>query len=136
MFQNEEFNDINENHVGIDENSLTSTIATDAGYWPDNKGSSSSSTNGNSSDDMKSFKSLELKNGENYQVWIDYADSWMNVTMAPVGMKRPSRPLLNVSINLSSIFVRRCMLGLQQQQEDLLRVTKFLLGALVIRIFH
>ncbi|KAA8519791.1 hypothetical protein F0562_014119 [Nyssa sinensis] len=91
VFQNEEFGDINANHVGINLNSLTSEEAQAAGYWPDNQ----------RNNDEKSFKELKLNSGKNYQVWIDYADFHINVTMAPVGMKRPRKPLLNVPINLS-----------------------------------
>ncbi|XP_021639985.2 L-type lectin-domain containing receptor kinase VII.1-like [Hevea brasiliensis] len=103
VFANQEFNDTKSNHVGIDLNSLTSKFAEEAGYWPDNKKSSSA--------DRSSFKKLKLNNGENYQVWIDYADSLINITMAPVGMKRPTRPLLNVSINLSDVFEEEMYVG-------------------------
>ncbi|CAK9175578.1 unnamed protein product [Ilex paraguariensis] len=96
VFDNQEFRDLNDNHVGIDVNSLTSTSAYEAGYWPDNR---------------NSFKKLKLNNGKNYQVWIDYADFHLNVTMAPVGMRRPSRPLLNVSLNLSQVFEDEMYVG-------------------------
>ncbi|KAL3576997.1 hypothetical protein D5086_022280 [Populus alba] len=60
VFANEEFSDMNDNHVGIDVNSLTSIEAADAGYWPDN---SRSSSNGNTSDeDSNSFKEQDLNN--------------------------------------------------------------------------
>ncbi|KAK2968479.1 hypothetical protein RJ640_030090 [Escallonia rubra] len=100
VFENQEFNDMNANHVGIDLNSLTSVTARDAGYWPDG-----------SSEDEKSFKKLMLNSGRNYQVWIDYEDSRINVTMAPVGTKRPIRPLLNVSLNLSQVFEDEMFVG-------------------------
>jgi hypothetical protein len=74
---------------------LESNASHDAGYWPNNS---------NDADDDKSFKELKLNSGENYQVWIDYSDSLINVTMAPAGMKRPLTPLLNVSIYLSEVF--------------------------------
>ncbi|KAK8575238.1 hypothetical protein V6N12_062914 [Hibiscus sabdariffa] len=97
VFANQEFDDIDDNHVGIDINSLKSTSSHAAGYWPDNK-----------NDD---FEELKLNNGKNYQVWIDYADSVINVTMAPVGVKRPNRPLLNVSLNLSDVFEDEMYVG-------------------------
>ncbi|KAI5570662.1 hypothetical protein BDE02_11G044000 [Populus trichocarpa] len=109
VFANEEFSDMNDNHVGIDVNTLTSIKAADAGYWPDN---SRSSSNENTSDeDSNSFKEQDLNNGKNYQVWIDYEDSIINVTMAPAGMKRPTRPLLNVSLNLSDVFEDEMYVG-------------------------
>ncbi|CAI9087439.1 OLC1v1021507C1 [Oldenlandia corymbosa var. corymbosa] len=89
VFRNEEFKDISDSHVGIDINSLVSDFAHDAGYWPD---------------DGQPFKTVKMNNGKTYQVWIDYADSRINVTMAPTGMKRPKRPLLNATVNLSQVF--------------------------------
>jgi len=125
VFSNQEFNDMNANHVGLDVNSLTSIAAADAGYWPDN--SRSSSGNGNSSDDdRKSFKEQKLNNGKNYQVWIDYADSLINVTMAPAGMKRPSRPLLNVSLNLSEVFEDEMYVGFTASTGQLVQSHKIL----------
>ncbi|KAK6268761.1 hypothetical protein QUC31_012921 [Theobroma cacao] len=109
VFANQEFNDIDDNHAGIDRNSLTSIISHTAGYWPDNIKSSSKSND--SDDEEKGFEELKLNNGKNYQVWIDYADSIINVTMAPVGIKRPKRPLLNVSLNLSDVFEDEMYVG-------------------------
>jgi serine/threonine protein kinase len=107
VFKNQEFDDISANHVGIDLNSLKSDATHDAGYWPDNQRSDNSS----SADDEKSFKELKLNSGENYQVWIDYSDSLINVTMALAGMKRPLKPLLNVSLNLSEVFQDEMYVG-------------------------
>lgn len=112
VFRNQEFDDINDNHVGIDINSLTSYVSSDAGYWPD--------------DGDKSLKELILKNGENYQVWIDYEDSLINVTMAPVGMKRPIRPLLNVSLNLSQVFEDEMFVGFTSATGQLVESHKIL----------
>ncbi|KAG5234970.1 L-type lectin-domain containing receptor kinase [Salix suchowensis] len=124
VFANEEFNDRSDNHVGIDVNSLTSIAAEDAGYWPDN---SRGSSNGNNSDeDRNSFKGQDLNNGKNYQVWIDYEDSMINVTMAPAGMKRPSRPLLNVSLNLSDVFEDEMHVGFTSSTGQLVQSHKIL----------
>ncbi|XWS68649.1 hypothetical protein CRYUN_Cryun04dG0109000 [Craigia yunnanensis] len=79
VLSNQEFDDINDNHVGVDVNSLKSVASNQAGFW------------GRSKDDK--FKELKLNNGVNYQVWIDHEDSIINVTMAKVGDKRPRRPL-------------------------------------------
>ncbi|KAE8686414.1 putative L-type lectin-domain containing receptor kinase VII.2 [Hibiscus syriacus] len=97
VFANQEFDDIDDNHVGIDINSLQSTSSHTAGYWPDNENSD--------------FEELKLNDGKNYQVWIDYADSVINVTMALVGVKRPKRPLLNVSLDLSDVFEDEMYVG-------------------------
>lgn len=117
VFANQEFNDISDNHVGIDVDSLTSIAAEEAGYWPDSSGSS---------DDGKSFKRQKLNDGKNYQVWIDYADSLINVTMAPAGMKRPSRPLLNVSLNLSDVLEDEMYVGFTSSTGQLVQSHKIL----------
>ncbi|KAK6934051.1 Legume lectin domain [Dillenia turbinata] len=70
VYENPEFNDINDNHVGIDLNFLTSVASYKAGHWVND-----------TSDEEKSFRELKLNYGKNYQVWIDYADFQINVTM-------------------------------------------------------
>ncbi|XP_057764490.1 L-type lectin-domain containing receptor kinase VII.1-like [Salvia miltiorrhiza] len=96
VFKNEEFQDINDNHVGVDVDSLISVQSHEAGYWPQ---------------DSNSFKSSPLNNGKNYQVWIDYVDGSVNVTMAPVGIKRPNTPLLSVPLNLSGVLEDEMYVG-------------------------
>ncbi|KAL6546606.1 hypothetical protein OROMI_022327 [Orobanche minor] len=96
VFRNQEFGDINGNHVGIDVNSLISVNSSEAGYW---------------ADDHKSFEKLTLNNGKNYQVWIDYVDGTVNVTMAPVGIRRPNQHLLSVPLNLSQVLEDEMYVG-------------------------
>ncbi|KAM7525092.1 hypothetical protein LguiA_014994 [Lonicera macranthoides] len=115
VFENQEFDDISDNHVGIDVNSLTSVAAHEAGYWVDGGGN-----------DEKDFRTLKLNNGRNYQVWIDYEDFVMNVTMAPVGMRRPIRPLLNVSLNLSQVFEDEMYVGFTASTGALIESHKIL----------
>jgi serine/threonine protein kinase len=122
VFKNLEFDDINANHVGIDLNSLKSNATHDAGYWPDNRRGDNSSN----SDDEKSFKELKMNSGENYQVWIDYSDSLITVTMALAGMKRPLKPLLNVSLNLSGVFQDEMYVGFTSATGQLVESHKIL----------
>ncbi|XP_071706507.1 L-type lectin-domain containing receptor kinase VII.1 [Rutidosis leptorrhynchoides] len=97
VFRNEEFKDINDNHVGIDLNSLTSVNSTEAGYYDDlNNGV---------------FRTLKLNNARNYQVWIDYRDFVINVSMAIVGVKKPIRSLISVPLNLSDVFEDEMFIG-------------------------
>ncbi|XP_060192846.1 L-type lectin-domain containing receptor kinase VII.1 [Lycium barbarum] len=122
VFKNQEFNDINDNHVGIDVNSLASVFAHEAGYWPDEK--NKNSNDGNLKEE--SFETLKLNNGRNYQVWIDYADFRINVTMAPVGMKRPNQSLLDFPLNLSQVFEEEMYVGFTASTGDLAQSHKIL----------
>ena len=123
VFKNQEFDDISANHVGIDMNSLKSVEAHDAGYWPNSQGSNNTNSG---AQDEKSFKELKLNNGENYQVWIDYSDSLINVTMAPVGLARPHRPLLSVPLNLSEVFEDEMFVGFTSSTGQLVQSHKLL----------
>nr|POF11984.1 putative l-type lectin-domain containing receptor kinase vii.2 [Quercus suber] len=98
VFKNQEFNDINENHVGVDVNSLTSFTSYEAGFW-------------RGENENEKFEVLKLNNGENYQEWIDFLDSRINVTMALVGMERPRRALISEFVNLSSVLLDEMYTG-------------------------
>ncbi|XP_057847297.1 L-type lectin-domain containing receptor kinase VII.1-like [Cryptomeria japonica] len=89
IVKNEEFNDINGNHVGVDLNSLISIESKSAGYWIGNQ-----------------FLELDLKSGQNIQAWIDYdhLQKELNVSVAPAGSLRPEIPLISMeNLSLSSI---------------------------------
>lgn len=88
----------------------------DAGYWTDE-------SNGT---DQKLFKKLKLNNGENYQVWIDYNDSLINVTMVRAGSLRPRFPLLSVKYNLSEVFVDEMYVGFTSSTGQLVQSHKIL----------
>lgn len=111
VFRNEEFRDINDNHVGIDVNSLTSVNSTEAGYYQDQDGV---------------FRILQLNSGRNYQVWIDYKDFMINVTMAPVGSKKPTRCLISVPLNLSDVFEDEMYVGFTAATGALIQSHKIL----------
>ncbi|KAL6574001.1 L-type lectin-domain containing receptor kinase VII.1 [Orobanche hederae] len=111
VFKNEEFDDIDNNHVGIDVNSLISVNASEAGYWPD---------------DGRSFRRLALNNGKNYQAWIDYVDGAVNITMAPVGIKRPNQHLLSVPLSLSDVFEDEMYVGFTASTGALIESHKIL----------
>ncbi|GAA0158027.1 hypothetical protein LIER_15155 [Lithospermum erythrorhizon] len=112
VFKNEEFDDISDNHVGIDVNSLTSENASEAGYWPD--------------DDQESFKKLKLNNGKNYQVWIDYADFEINVTMIIAGEEKPKKALISAFVNLSHVFEDEMYVGFTASTGALVQSHKIL----------
>ena len=75
VFEDTIFNGTKENYVGLDVNSLTTIASSAAGFW---------------TDDNK-FKELKLNNGVNYQAWIDYEDSRINVTVAKAGATIPTK---------------------------------------------
>ncbi|PQQ14954.1 L-type lectin-domain containing receptor kinase S.4 [Prunus yedoensis var. nudiflora] len=88
--QDFEFGDINDNHVGININSLASNKSTPAGYF-----TSQNSTK----------QSLNLKSGHVIHAWVDY-DSVKNqitVKLSPNSIK-PTSPILTFDMDLSPIF--------------------------------
>ena len=88
--QNEEFQDMDNNHVGININSLRSLQAYHAGYHDDKTGS---------------FNNLTLISGKAMQVWADYdgESTQINVFLAPLGSDKPVRPLIASPYNLSTV---------------------------------
>ncbi|GLT89550.1 hypothetical protein SLE2022_075280 [Rubroshorea leprosula] len=88
--KNVEFKDIDDNHVGIDVNGLTSNVSHGAGYYVDGTGQ---------------FMNLTLISGQPMQVWVEYdsLEQRMNVTLAPINVPKPKLPLLSLSRDLSPI---------------------------------
>ncbi|KAM0852103.1 hypothetical protein ACQ4PT_051975 [Festuca glaucescens] len=78
--RNTEFEDMNDNHVGIDVNSLNSSAAATAGYYDDATGV---------------FQNLSLASWHPMQAWVDYdaVTTEITVAMAPARLPRPKRPL-------------------------------------------
>jgi hypothetical protein len=70
-FRNEEFDEVNDNHVGVDLNSMVSMYSEPAEFWGGKNG--------------ENLEKLKLSSGENYQVWIEFRDFEINVTIAPAG---------------------------------------------------
>ncbi|RLN34283.1 hypothetical protein C2845_PM03G19370 [Panicum miliaceum] len=96
--QNNEFRDISDNHVGIDINSLISVDSTNAGYHDDGSGD---------------FHGLTLISHEAMQVWVDYDGQTkkINVTLAPLKMGKPARPLLSATHDLSTVIPDKAYIG-------------------------
>jgi hypothetical protein len=78
------------NHVGIDVNGLNSIDADNAGYYDDA---------------TDAFRNMSLVSRKAMQVWVDFDGQTMqvNVTMAPLEVARPRKPLLSTTVNLSSV---------------------------------
>ncbi|KAL6885451.1 hypothetical protein ACP4OV_010230 [Aristida adscensionis] len=112
--QNKEFNDINANHAGANVNGLRSVQSYYAGYYADEDGG---------------FRNLSLISREAMQVWVDYdaTVAGITVTMAPLKVARPAKPLFTATYNLTTVVtdvayvgfssatgtinVRHCVLG-------------------------
>nr|DAD28260.1 TPA_asm: hypothetical protein HUJ06_029728 [Nelumbo nucifera] len=93
-----EFDDINDNHVGIDVNNLKSIESTPAAYYSSKEGIN---------------KSLHLISGDPMQLWIEYdgVEKQLNVTLAPLYYPKPEIPLLSTSLDLSSVFMDSMYVG-------------------------
>ncbi|KAK9113632.1 hypothetical protein Syun_020429 [Stephania yunnanensis] len=78
--RNTEFNDPDENHVGIDLNNPESVSLHSAGYFSSNA----------------SFVPIDMKSGQNIRAWIDFDPTTfqINVTIAPITIPRPSKALI------------------------------------------
>ncbi|KAG2632978.1 hypothetical protein PVAP13_2NG134406 [Panicum virgatum] len=97
--QNDEFKDIDNNHVGININSLISLQTHHTGYYEDKSGF---------------FNDLTLISGKAMQVWADYdgKTTKIDVTLAPAGSaKPPVRSLLSSTYNLSEILKEKSYIG-------------------------
>ncbi|KAF3790527.1 L-type lectin-domain containing receptor kinase S-4 [Nymphaea thermarum] len=86
------FGDINDNHVGVDMNTLTSTVSAPAAYF----------ISGNATP-----QAVNLQSGSIILAWIDYQSDvqQLNVTIAPIknSATKPEEPLLSTKLNLSSV---------------------------------
>ncbi|KAJ4702725.1 Lectin-receptor kinase [Melia azedarach] len=96
--QSPEFKDRDGNHVGINVDSLISKASAPAAYFSDIDGK---------------FKSLFLQSGNPIQIWIDYdgKEKLLNVTLAPISIPRPKRPLLSETLDLSQILLDSTYVG-------------------------
>ncbi|CAL5052562.1 unnamed protein product [Urochloa decumbens] len=97
--QNIEFADIDNNHVGIDINSLNSLKSNTAGFYNNNKNAT--------------FTNLPLIGSIPIQTWVEYDGNTtqINVTIAPLGMEKPVRPLLSLTFNLSTVLTEQAYIG-------------------------
>ncbi|KAK7373767.1 hypothetical protein VNO80_07187 [Phaseolus coccineus] len=93
---NTEFDDINDNHVGIDVNGLKSVKSVAAGYYSDG-----------------GFKNLSLISGYPMQLWVEYdgPKKQIDVTLAPINIGKPESPLLSLSKDLSPILNNSMYVG-------------------------
>jgi len=107
-----EFEDINDNHVGIDINSMESSISTPAGYFLANS----------------TKKELFLDGGRVIQAWIDYDSNKkrLDVKLSPFSEK-PKLSLLSYDVDLSSVLGDEMYVGFSAST-GLLASSHYILG--------
>ncbi|XP_062188034.1 L-type lectin-domain containing receptor kinase SIT2-like [Phragmites australis] len=95
---NLELGDIDNNHVGIHVASLYSLQSHAAAFYDDKDGM---------------FKNLSLISGEAMQLWVDYdaKAKQIDVTLAPMGVAKPSKPLLSKISDLSTVITEQAFVG-------------------------
>ncbi|CAA0387500.1 unnamed protein product [Arabidopsis thaliana] len=97
--KDQEFGDIDDNHVGININGLTSVVSASAGYYDDKDGI---------------FRNLSLISGKVMRLSIVYShpDQQLNVTLFPAEIPVPPRkPLLSLNRDLSPYFLEEMYYG-------------------------
>ncbi|CAI9097308.1 OLC1v1033699C1 [Oldenlandia corymbosa var. corymbosa] len=119
-FQNSNANDIDDNHVGIDIDSINSVQQAPAGYYSDD-------------DDGEMFDNITLMSGDPIQAWVDYdgIEKQIMVTLAPVSKssapKRPSVPLVNLTYDLSPVLQQAMYVGFSSSTSAFV-VNHYILG--------
>lgn len=114
--QSREFQDINDNHVGIDINGLKSEKAEPAGYYPD-------------SDSDSQVRNLTLISGKPMRLWVEYNGFTKEivVTLAPINVAKPKKPLLSVPYDLSPILNQNMYVGFSSSTGSVL-TSHYVLG--------
>ncbi|KAH7665126.1 Non-specific serine/threonine protein kinase protein [Dioscorea alata] len=110
-----EYKDIDDNHVGIDIYGLISNNSHTAGYY--------------TGDSNRDFHNLSLVSGQPMQAWVEYDGKklQLNVTIAPLGQQKPSRPLLSSEIDLSGMISEDVFIGFTASEGNIL-TTHYILG--------
>ncbi|KAL6277967.1 hypothetical protein ACE6H2_021568 [Prunus campanulata] len=96
--QSTAFNDIDNNHVGIDINSLNSTDSASAAYYAKKNGG---------------LRNLTLNSGKPMQLWVEYdgTNTQINVTLAPINVDKPHAPLISLNHDLAPILNKTMYVG-------------------------
>ncbi|XP_018460945.1 putative L-type lectin-domain containing receptor kinase V.1 [Raphanus sativus] len=95
--QGPEVHDIDDNHVGIDINSIVSETAASAGYFKSDG----------------TFKNLSLTSGDPMQLWVEYDSKQkrLNVTLLPIRVPKPKIPLISLQKDLSPYLLESMYVG-------------------------
>jgi hypothetical protein len=112
---NVEFEDINDNHVGININSLHSNISFVPQFYDSKNGQ---------------LQELSLSSNEPMQVWVHYDGDTnkINVTIAPLGMAKPMYPLTTTTYNLSAVLTETAYIGFSAASSNFGGTQHYVLG--------
>ncbi|KAG6552975.1 hypothetical protein Mapa_005312 [Marchantia paleacea] len=102
IWENPALQDISNNHVGINVNSMVSVLAAEAGYW---------SQDGDA-DQSHRFNRVDLTCGQ-IQAWIDYdgLSQELTVSISPELGSKPQKPLLSKRLDLTNVFEKYMYAG-------------------------
>ncbi|GLJ41333.1 hypothetical protein SUGI_0855450 [Cryptomeria japonica] len=108
-----ELNDINDNHVGVDINSLISNKSATAAFM----------------NESGLYQEFDLKTEKSIQCWIDFdgGDNSLNVSVVPGGLTRPKVPLISMHLDLSGVVEESMYVGFSSST-GLLSSTHSILG--------
>ncbi|XP_068643600.1 L-type lectin-domain containing receptor kinase SIT2-like [Aristolochia californica] len=98
------YRDVDANHIGIDINGLVSISSAPAAYFADGL-----------------WNNFSLSSGSPVQTWIEYngVDMLLTVTVAPVKVPKPQRPLLSAAVDLASVFLDPMYVGFSSATSQL-----------------
>lgn len=107
--KNPSLHDINNNHVGINLNSMVSVVSQEAGYW---------SSKGNERR-AHEFRPVDLTSGK-IQAWIDYdgMSQELTVRISPFPGRKPYKPLLRTNLDLSNVLNEYMSVGFSAATGD------------------
>ncbi|WMV45064.1 hypothetical protein MTR67_038449 [Solanum verrucosum] len=82
--------DTDGNHIGVNRNGMRSIASESADYYVN---------------DSLVAEQVNLQKGESIQAWIDYdgMSKVVNVTISPIRLPKPSRPLISAVVDLSTV---------------------------------
>ncbi|KAF5773764.1 putative protein kinase RLK-Pelle-L-LEC family [Helianthus annuus] len=97
-FKNLELGDIDNNHIGLDINSIVSVNATPAGFYHDDTGT---------------FENLTLASSQEIRAWIEYdgEKKQLNVTVSPLHLKKPKKPMVSWQKDLTPFLLENMFVG-------------------------
>ncbi|XP_043706740.1 L-type lectin-domain containing receptor kinase IV.1-like [Telopea speciosissima] len=111
---NLDFKDIDDNHVGIDINELTSIKSSPTSFF---------------SDQDHQHHNLTLISGQPMQLWVEYngPQKQLNVTIAPFNVPKPFIPLLSLNLDLARIIIDPMFVGFSSATANV-QVNQYVLG--------